>query len=505
MNANAGSEQGANAPVDEVEAIVVGGGLSGIRTAIALKQQGLDKIVILERGSELGGVWHQNRYPGVGCDVPSPAYSYGLQPANWSRLFARGNEIRGYLQQVAADYDIVKDVRLNTELLDAAWDDVTRRWVCTTTVGEFRARFLVLATGVFETKTVPTIPGADRFTGEMFHSTDWPADFDPTGKRIAVVGTGASAIQIVPQIQPKVDRLVLLQRTPAWIVPKPDLVHAQVGSRRALFRQRFLRAVLLGISEALVVTTMKPQYAFLLERAARWHLRKSVADPELRAKLTPDYAVGCKRMLLSSEFYPAVAAENVDFVDSGMAEIRDNSVITSDGREFKADTIVFATGFAFGQQVLQRVRGRDGRVLAEKFAGTPRTYRGTTMAGCPNAFMVAGANSGSASVPLTAEAQSRYIASAIATMREQGIETVEVRQEAEDDWNRYKDAKLAGSVWNAGGCTSFYVNDDGINTAAWPGSMRNQVKTLRRFDVENYTLTYAADRSGAESSVAVVR
>ncbi|MFE3060816.1 flavin-containing monooxygenase [Nocardia sp. NPDC059239] len=505
MNANAGSEQGAGAPVDEVQAVVVGGGLSGIRTAIALKQQGLDKIVILDRGSELGGVWHQNRYPGVACDVPSPAYSYGMQPANWSRLFARGNEIRDYLQQVAADHDIVKHVRLNTELVDAAWDDVMRRWVCTTTNGTFHARFLILATGVFETKTVPTIPGAERFTGEMFHSTDWPVDFDPTGRRIAVVGTGASAIQIVPQIQPKVERLVLLQRTPAWIVPKPDVVHAKVSSRLALFRQRVLRAALLGMSEVLVVTTMKPQYAFLLERVARWHLRKQVADPELRAKLTPDYQVGCKRMLLSSEFYPAVAAENVDFVDSGMAEIHENSVVTSDGREFKADTIIFATGFKFGQQVLERVRGRDGRILAEKFAGTPRTYRGTTMAGCPNAFMVAGANTGSASVPLTTEAQARYIASAIATMRERGIETVEVRQEAEDEWNRFKDAQLAGSVWNAGGCTSFYVNDDGINTAAWPGSMRNQVKSLRQFDVENYTVTYASERSGAELSVGATR
>lgn len=475
-------------PGDDVEALVVGGGMAGIRATVALKRAGVDRVALLEKSDQLGGVWHHNRYPGVGCDVPASTYSYGFRPADWSRLFAGGREIREYFQSVADENDVVRHVRFNTELLDAAWDDDANRWICATSAGAFRARFLVLATGVLHSAAVPDIPGKDAFTGTMFHSVRWPADFDPAGRRIAVVGTGASAIQFVPRIQPHAERLVVLQRTPPWLVPKNDKAHRQVDPRRALRRQRLLRAVLLGVFDVLVWVLRHARLSFLVSGVARRHLRDSVADPELRAILTPDYKVGCKRMLLSDDYYPAITQDNVDYVASGLAEIRAESVLTTDGREFGVDTIIWATGFHFGLQIFENVRGRDGQSVAKAFDGT---FKSTTIAGCPNMFVIAGPNAVTASVPVAAEAQARYLESAITTMRRHGLDTIEVRRDAQERWTRRKDAKLRHSVWNVGGCRSYYLNDKGVNVAAWPGGMRGMARQLRSFDLDKYVVTRA--------------
>jgi cation diffusion facilitator CzcD-associated flavoprotein CzcO len=472
-----------------VEAVVVGGGVAGIRAVIALKQEGLQQIILLEKSDQLGGVWHHNRYPGVACDVPAPSYSYGFELNDWSRLFAEGAEIRDYFQRVAAENDVVRHVRFNTELLDAAWDDETSRWVCGTTTGRVRSRFLILATGVLHSEAIPDIPGAEKFAGEMFHSSAWPADFTPAGKRVAVVGTGASAIQFVPQIQPHVERLVVLQRTAPWLVPKPDVIHRRVDERRALRRQRMLRALTLSMFNMLMAVLMDARLTFLVEWMGRKHLRDSVSNPQLREALTPNYKFGCKRMLLSSDYYPAVSSNNVDYVASGLSEIRENSVTVSDGREFEVDTIIWATGFHFGLQVLDRVRDRNGETLGARFDGTPRTYKGITVVGCPNMFVLTGPNSGTASIPVAAEAQSKYMASAIRTMRRDRLETFEVRPDIEESWTREKDRRLRRAVWSLGGCKSYYLSDKGINVAAWPGSMANQVRELRTFDIESYVVT----------------
>ncbi|MFE3188507.1 flavin-containing monooxygenase [Nocardia sp. NPDC059240] len=470
----------------EVDAVVVGGGMSGIRLTIALKKQGLHRIALLEKGEHLGGVWNHNRYPGVACDVPSPTYCFGFALNDWSRLYPPGAEIRDYFERIAIENDVVRHVRFGTELIDAAWDDSAKKWLCQTNKGHFRAQFLILASGVFSRESVPKIPGAEKFTGQSFHSMDWPTDFDPAGRRIAVVGTGASAIQFVPQIQPQVERLVVLQRTPPWIVPKPNPENKPVSRRRAQLRQRILRAFIYSILEMVVYTVKYPRLAALPQWAAQNHLNKQVSDPELRKALTPDYKAGCKRLLLSSDYYPAIVSSNVDYVPSALREIRENTVVATDGREFEVDTIIWGTGFDFGMRVFERVRGRDGRTLAERFAGTPRTYRGTTVVGCPNLFAIAGHNAGTASVPIGVEAQAEYVASAVRTMRARGFETVEPRHDAEETWVRRKDSELAGWIFNVGGCNSYYLNDKGVNVAAWPGRPSQMVRALRSFDIENY-------------------
>ncbi|MGW6729695.1 flavin-containing monooxygenase [Nocardia sp. NPDC055029] len=487
---------------DEVEAVVVGAGMSGVALTRALKQQGLREIMVLERGDQLGGTWHHNRYPGVACDVPSAAYSFSWAPNDWTRLFAGGDEIREYLQRVAAEHDIERHVRLKTELLEAAWDVETSRWVIETTRGRVRSQFLVLATGQLHDAIVPATPGADKFAGTTFHSMYWPEDFDAAGKRIAVVGTGASAIQFVPQIQPDAERLVVLQRTPPWIVQKFDMVHKKVDAERAMRRQRRVRKLVLSILEVFLGVTSDARRAFLIEWMARKHLRDSVADPALRAALTPDYKINCKRILQSNEWYPAIQGTNVDFVTSGLKEIREHSVVTSDGQEFEVDTIIYGTGFQLLQDhLLKRVRGRDGRIMSEVFAGKQRAYKATTMVGCPNMFVILGPNGGAASIPVAIEAQARYVSSAIETMRRRGLESFEVRPAAEEAWNRTKDAHLENSVWNAGGCSNYYVTD-GVNNVVWPGSMGHMKKALHTFDLENYVVTQKSDLRPAKGESA---
>ncbi|MFE3188475.1 flavin-containing monooxygenase [Nocardia sp. NPDC059240] len=485
----------------DIEAVIIGGGMSGIRTAIELKRQGLG-FVLLERSDGLGGVWNHNRYPGIGCDVPSPTYQYGFALNNWSRLFAPGQEIREYLERVAAENDIVRHVRFGTELLDSVWSDSEKKWLCETNKGLIRARFLIVATGQNDRASIPEIPGADKFDGDIFHSHDWPADFDAEGKRIAVVGTGASAIQFVPEIQPSAERLVILQRTPSWVVPKPDVVHEERSPRRAKLRQRILRAFIWFLLEFLVITVKYPRLAILPERSARKHLEQQIADPELRKVLTPDYKAGCKRLLLSNAWYPAVSAPNVDYLPSALSEIREKSVVTSSGREFEVDTIIWGTGFNFGSPIFDRIRDRKGRLLAERFEEMPRTYRATTIVDCPNFFLVGGVHSGTASVFIGCEAQARYVGSAIQIMRRQGIETVEPKPHKEQAWMDYRDSYLSGFVFTTG-CKTYYLTSKGHNLAMWPGSPSGMVRKLRKFDIKNYQVTATSDVSRSHEALRV--
>lgn len=496
-------ENATDTSVEDAEAVVIGGGISGICLTRELKRQGLHSIVVLEKADQLGGTWHYNRYPGVACDIPSPSYSFSFRPHDWSRLYAEGDEIRDYFQQLAAENDVVRHVRFNTELLNATWDEGTKCWLCETSRGRIRSRILVIASGMLHDKAIPNVQGVDKFDGSVFHSAEWPKDFDPAGKRIAVVGTGASAIQFIPKLQPNAKQLVVLQRTPSWILPKYEVVHKKVSLRHAIRRQKALRATFSAIYDTLVLSWLRSKLLAPQERVARKHLTDSVADPHLRDMLTPDYRFGCKRPLQSNDFYPAIASNNVDYVASALAEVRPHSVVSADGREFAVDAIIWGTGFRYGQEsVLKRVHGRDGRSMAEVFGGTERAYLATTMVGCPNAFLILGPNAGGASIPISIEAQAHYVGSAVETMRRQQLATVEVKPEAEEAWTRQKDELLANSVWLTGGCTSYYLSAAGTNIAAWPGPQRAMAKRLSRFDVENYIVAResAAPLSAASSA-----
>ncbi|HKP74473.1 MAG TPA: NAD(P)/FAD-dependent oxidoreductase, partial [Longimicrobiaceae bacterium] len=378
---------------------VIGSGFGGIGTAIRLMREGIGDFVLLERADDIGGTWRDNTYPGCECDVQSHLYSFSFAPnPEWSRSFSPQPEIQAYLKRCAEKYGVLPHVRFGHEVRGAAWDEAARRWRIDTSKGSLTAQVLVMASGALSDPLIPDLPGLDTFRGPAFHSARWDHGFDPRGKRVAVVGTGASAIQFVPRLQPRVERLYLFQRTPAWILPRRQ---HQMGLRTHRFYRRFpaaQRAVRAGIylgREAAVVLFRRPGAMRLAEHAARRHLRKTIADPELRRKLTPEWRMGCKRILLSNDYLPAVAQPNVEVVTERIAEVRARAVVTAGGVEREVDAIVFGTGFKPTDPPLApHIRGRRGRTLAEAWGGSPRAHVGTTVAGFPNFFMLMGPNTG---------------------------------------------------------------------------------------------------------------
>ena len=473
---------------------IVGAGFSGIGMAARLLQEGIDDFVVLERAEELGGTWRDNTYPGCQCDIPSTLYSYSFAPnPDWSRAYPKQWEIREYLHRCAHEFGVVPHIRLGHEVTEATWDEASRCWRLGTSRGELTANFLVAGMGGLTEPSIPEIPGIDEFEGTMFHSAQWDHDHDLRGERVAVIGTGASAIQFVPKVQPLVEKLHVFQRTPSWVMPDPD--RRVSDFERDLFRrfpitQRALRAALYAFHETTVLgTIVDRRLSSLFEQIARLHLKRQVPDPELRAKLTPSYTLGCKRITMSDTYYPALTQPNAEVVTDPIQEIRTGSIATVDGAEREIDTIILGTGFrVFDNPGLQQVRGRGGRSLAEVWQGSPRAYLGTAIPGFPNLFLLVGPNSagGYNSIIFTSEAHINYVLSCIKSMDRQGIETVEVRPEAYEEFVAETDRRLGESVWNRGGCSSWYLDENGRNGVWWPGFTWRLWQKTRRFDAGNY-------------------
>jgi len=484
-----------------VRVAVIGAGFSGIGAAVRLKQEGINDFVVLEKDDEIGGTWRDNTYPGCACDVPSALYSFTFAPkADWSRAYAQQPEIRQYLLDVADEFAVLEHVRTGTEVLDAAWDDDADVWRLDTTGGDVLAQVLIAGAGPWHQPLIPELPGLAEFTGAIFHSSRWDHDVDLRGRRVAVIGSGASAVQFVPEIQPHLQRLHLFQRTPHHVLPKPDLPRPAI--ERALYSrvplaQRLLREALYYGFEAVGWAERR---AGLMRHAgvlAAAHLRVQVRDPELRAKLTPHYALGCKRILMSNSYYPALTRENVDVIPHAVAEVRAGSVIDATGAEHEVDTIIFGTGFHITDQPIGRlVRGRDGRTLDDVWKGSPEGYLGTAVSGFPNLFLVLGPNAGNghSSATILIEDQLRYVMGALHAMAADGLQSVDVRREAQDAWNDEIQHKLAGTVWNAGGCGSYYLDVNGRNSFMCPLSTIEFGRRLRRFDVERYDTTWSSER-----------
>lgn len=488
----------------DIDVLILGGGLCGIAAGIGLRRAGIEDFVIAERSDQFGGTWHHNRYPGCAVDVPTHVYSFSfdLNP-EWSRVFAEQPELEAYLVDVAERHGLREKTLLGTEVLDAAWDEEDRRWHVETTAGAFRARAFVVAPGPLHEAVTPSFPGLDSFTGVAFHSSTWPQDLDLTGRRVVAIGTGASAIQFLPAIQPQVEHLTVLQRTPAWVLPKPDW---RVSGRiKALLRRfpvlmRAARYVMWAPMDAgLVIITRHPRIARAAGVFGRLHMRRFIRDRATRRALTPDYALTCKRIGLSNDYYRTFAAPNVDLVTSPAAEIRPHSVVTADGREIPCDTIIYGTGFRTLQNhpVNERVRGADGRTLAEVWDGVPQAYLGTTIAGFPNAFYMFGPNIGTISGFVMAESQTDYIVGAIRAMRDRGIDRLDVRPEAQQAFVDEVDAVLEGSTFTHGGCTSYYLDRTGRVALAWPWTMARMRRRLARFDVGAYDTVTAAEPARA--------
>jgi len=488
--------------VRHLRVVVVGAGFSGLSVASRLRDSGEKDFVVLERGEGVGGVWRDNTYPGAVCDVPSHLYSLSFAPnPEWDRAFSPGAQIKAYLESVVSDRGLRPWISLREELLDAVWDDESEVWCIVTSKRRLIANVLVSCAGPLTEPGFPDVRGLDRFRGKTFHTGRWDHEHDLTGGRVAVVGTGASAVQVVPAIQPRVGRLTVFQRTPGWVVPRPDRKISEQEKRILRTFPRLVRLYRLrqAAHRDLVNYRMIRRNRLVrlfLERISRRLLEQHVGDPELRAKLTPDYEIGCKRVLLTNDFYASLTKPNVELVASAVREVREGSLVAEDGTEREVDAIIFATGFETSNSpILSRIRGRGGRSLNEIWNGRPRFHRATTIAGFPNFFNLcsAGTGSGHGSVVWKAESQTTYVIGALRVMRERNLSSFEVRPDAQDRYMRWVGEDLDSTVWARGGCRSWYLDDGGRPSLMWPRTMWGFRRMLRRFDAGHYRLRFVRE------------
>lgn len=472
---------------------IVGAGFGGLGAAIRLRRDGVRDVAVLERADDLGGTWRDNSYPGCACDVPSHLYSYSfaLNP-NWSRSYSPQAEIRAYLRRVADRFGVTGQIRFGVDVTAAAWNEGDRRWDIATSRGPLTADLLVSATGPFSEPAIPKLPGLESFAGAVFHSARWRHDHDLAGRRVAVIGTGASAAQFVPEIVKRVESLDLYQRTPPWILPRGD--HPLSERARRLYGavpglQRATRTGIYALREAFYYNFRAANRGRLAEKLALRFLHSQVRDPALRAKLTPDYAVGCKRIIVSDDYLRSLTDPSVSVVTEGIQEIRPDSVVAVDGTVRAVDTIIFGTGFhVTDMPIAEKLVGRDGRSLAEVWQGSPQAHLGTTVSGFPNLFLILGPNTGLGhnSVVIMIEAQLGYLSRALAHMRRTGASAIEPLPAAQQAWVDEVDRKMAGSVWTAGGCRSWYLDPTGRNSTLWPGTTLAFRRRLARFRPSEY-------------------
>jgi cation diffusion facilitator CzcD-associated flavoprotein CzcO len=489
----AGAQPGGGA-LRDVRVAIIGSGFAGLCMGIALKRRGEDDFVLLERAQDVGGTWRDNTYPGAACDVQSNLYSFSFHPnPDWGRSYSEQPEIQAYLRETADRFDVRRHCVFGAEVTAARWDDAARRWSVSTPAGEFRARILVSAAGALADPTYPDIAGLDSFAGTVMHSARWDDSHDLAGEKVAVIGTGASAIQIVPAIQPIVDSIAIYQRTPAWVVPRTD--HPVKPLMRRLYRwvpglQKAIRGALYLFREFLVIgMAKKRRFLKPVGKLARRHLESQVRDPKLRTALTPDYTIGCKRILISNDYFPAVAAPNAELVTAGIREVRPRSIVTTDGVERPTDTIVLATGFHVTDlPIAERIRGRDGRSLAEVWADGMVSNRSATVAGFPNMFLLVGPNVGvgHTSMVYMIESQVSYVDDALQTMDAESLDVLETTREAQEAYRALIAEKSKGTVWLGGGCASWYLDKHGHNTTLWPDFTFRFRKLTRKLDRENY-------------------
>ena len=496
---------------EHVRVAVIGSGFGGLGAAVRLRREGITDFVVLERADSVGGTWRDNSYPGCACDVPSHLYSFSFAPnPEWPRTFSGQEHIRAYLERVTDTFGLRPHIRLGHEVTMMTWDAEKLWWKVETANGRtLVADVVVSATGPLSDPKTPDIPGLDSFPGKVFHSARWDHDYDLRGKRVAMIGTGASAIQIVPAVQPEVSELTLFQRTPPWVMPRMDREIS--GAERWLHRKvpvtgAARRRLLWGIRELQVSAfTKRPGELGFVENLAKANMAKSIKDPALRAKLTPTYRIGCKRILLSSTYYPALAQDNVNVVASGLSEVRGSTLVASDGTETEADAIIFGTGFhVTDMPIADRVVGADGITLAEAWKGGMESLRGASAAGFPNWMTIIGPNTGlgNSSMILMIEAQLNYLADYMRQLNVLGGRVaLSVRPSAVGAWNRRVQERMKRTVWNTGGCDSWYLDANGRNTTVWPGTTSEFRRATREVNLAEYEVVRAGVLAG--ESVAV--
>lgn len=477
-----------------VTAVIIGAGMSGLLAGIRLRRAGITDFTILEKSQDVGGTWLDNSYPGAGCDVPSHLYSYSFAPnADWSRTYARQPEIHAYFRRVAEDHGLLPHIRLQTEVTGAEFDEADGTWTVQTAAGAtLTCRLLIVGVGQLNRPLIPDIPGRESFRGIQFHSARWNHEVDLRGKRVASIGNGASAVQYIPEIAPLANRLTVFQRSPNWIVPRVD---REIGpGRRALFRAVPALAKLLRLSIYLASDARWGAFRHAdgfvsrrMRQLALNHLEAQVPDPALRARLTPDYPVGCKRVLVSSDYYPALMRDNVELMTDPIARIRPEGVELEDGRVVPLDAIIWGTGFeASGFLAPLTIRGLGGRALRDAWAKGAEAHRGVAVAGFPNMILLYGPNTnlGHSSIIFMVERQMDYAMNLIQFLLDRSLAWFDVRAEAQADYNRRIQAELAQTVWVAG-CRNWYRRDGKVINN-WSGSTGAFRRLMRRLDLDSY-------------------
>jgi cation diffusion facilitator CzcD-associated flavoprotein CzcO len=485
--------------------IIIGSGFAGLGAAIRLVKDGREDFLVIERGSEVGGTWRDNTYPGAACDVPSHLYSYSFElNPDWSRSFSPQPEIHAYLRGVAAKYGVGDKHLFDTEVTLATWDAQAGHWLVDTTNGNFSATVVVGAIGALCEPNLPDIAGIESFQGEIFHSARWNHDASLAGKRVALIGTGASAIQVGPSISDPADpnsvgHLDVYQRTAPWVMPRHDREYSRAESlayKHVPFLQRAAREAIYWARESYVLGfAFAPKVLQAAQRVAKGNIAKGIDDPALRAAVTPDWQIGCKRILISNKWYPMLAQDNVDLVTDGIAEIRGNAIVSTDGTVREVDAIIVATGFhVTDSPTYERIIGKDGRSLASVWDESgQQAYKGAAVAGFPNMLFVVGPNTGlgHSSMVYMIESHLNYLSSALSTMADKRLGTVEVRPEAQQGYNTKIQQRMQGTIWKTGGCASWYLDKHGNNTTLWPGFTFTFRQLTRRFDLEAYDTTPA--------------
>lgn len=482
----------------DLDVVIVGSGFSGLGMAIKLKQHGQHDFVILEKGDEIGGTWRDNRYPGCACDVPSHLYSYSFEPnPHWSRTYSTGQEIQAYLHHCAHKYAIDDHVWLNSPLQIALYDEATGVW--TLTIGGptarprvIRCRALILGVGALHEPTLPDVPGLENFEGDLVHTAGWNPMLSLEHKNVGVIGTGASSIQVIPQIAPDVAELTIFQRTPPWILPKHDPEFSESAQDRFERRPRLARLYRSSIywrNEARSIAfTTYPGMLKAAQLVARKHIRSQVSNPELREQLTPDYTMGCKRVLASSDYYPTFTRDNVHLVTTDIERVEPKAVVTTDGRRHEVDVLVLGTGFdVTGSFAFLDITGRDGRRLEKDWALGMEAYLGTTVVGYPNLFTLVGPNTGlgHTSMLIMIEAQVDLVIETLKERDRRGARSVEVLPRVQREFNNQLQRRSSRSVWLTG-CHSWYLDKSGVNRIIWPASTVAFRRQTSRYRPEDY-------------------
>jgi cation diffusion facilitator CzcD-associated flavoprotein CzcO len=475
---------------------IIGAGFGGIGAAIRLKQAGIESFTMFERGAEIGGTWRDNTYPGAACDVPSHAYSLSFEPyPGWTRKFSPSGEIQAYLLRLVEKWQLRPHLRLDTEIVEARFDEARGEWTLTTSGGEsVTARVVISAVGGLVNPALPDIKGIESFAGDVFHTARWRHDIELTGKRVAVIGTGASAVQVVPAIAPEVERLSVFQRTPAWVVPKLDKRYSERAKRlfaRFPFLLRASRFLQYATSELLgpMIFLDAPRLSALGEGMSLRHLHEQVRAPALREKLRPHFQFGCKRILVSDDYWASFERENVELVTDPIAQVERDAIETKDGTRHPADAIVLATGFAVGLAAAPfPVIGRGERSLDAAWTGGAVAYKGMTVSGFPNWFILMGPNTGPGhtSVLVYTEAQIAHVVQAIQRIRRDRLRFVDVRPGVLERYNTRIQGRMRYMVWSS--CKSWYLSPDGSNHALYPGFAGEYALRTRRFRPSDYEL-----------------